>query len=129
MKTTLLSAIALAILALGVLLFRGGLQKNRETCGARLEEVAVALEVYASEHNHRLPSVRDDLDEILGLDTSRYTGAVALGVKRDFKWKRGEAIPYLWDKEPHPFIGGYHILYTDGEVTLEETPPVVETVK
>ena len=123
MRTTLLSAIVLAILALGVLLLRGGLEKSRATCGARLEEIALALDVYAREHQHRLPLVQDDLGEILGLDAGRYTGALALGVRRDFTWKRGEVLPYLWDKEPHPFIGGYHVLYTDGEVWLEEAPP------
>jgi hypothetical protein len=123
MKTTLMMAILLGILALGVMGFRGMLQKQRDACDERLVDIGVSLDLYAGEHNGKLPARTDDLKEILGTDLDHYTGAVELRYKSKFRWSQGDPLPYLWDREAHPFIGGYHVLYTDGSVDLLTEPP------
>lgn len=123
MKSFLTAAIIVGILALGVVAFRGMLQKQRDACADRLADIGSVLETYAGKHRGRLPARAEDLREILGQDAETYTGAIEMEYQAKFSWNRGDALPYLWDRNPHPFPNGYHVLYTDGSVDVLETTP------
>lgn len=123
MKTTLTAAVAIAILALGLIVFRNIMVKQKDACEVRLTTIGTSLANYAHKHRGRLPMFKDDLNEILSSDSDQYASALELDVKTTFYWDIGNALPYLWDRNPHAFVGGVHVLFTDGHVETLATAP------
>jgi hypothetical protein len=117
-KSTVRGALALVVLAIVVFSYRSHLLSERQQCGARLQHLSERLEVYAMSHKGVLPNNDTDLHLAAGnLPVSIY-GKPFARASKPLKWKRGPAVPYLWDSQPHPFINGVHVLATDGKVYL-----------
>jgi hypothetical protein len=126
-KGTLLSAIVLVCLFLGVSFIRTQLVKQRDACGAQMVEISTILEEYAKKHHGKLPSKRDDLKDTLGKYDGIYVGPVTAELSfGSFYRSKKKPVPYLWDPSPHMIIGlesKYHVLYTNGDIFLQPECP------
>jgi hypothetical protein len=123
-RSTLFGVIALVGLGLAVFAFRGKMLRERDACGARLRALAPALGAYAAHHHGDLPRTPAELRAACG-----GTVPVSTDVRRPYQlapeprvWGP-PALPYLWDVQPHRFVNGVHVLYTDGSVRLQVAVP------
>lgn len=121
-RSTMLGVVALLVMAVGLLAYRAHLVAQRDAGVKPLQAMVRQLDAYAAQHHGALPADIDTLVKTVGPRAHDYTGP-ALRDEPVPTWKRGTPRPYLWDIEPHPFIGGVHVLYSDGTVKLDEQAP------
>ena len=112
-KSTLWGALALVVLAIGILAVRSHLLAERAACGKQLAALVPRLAQYAMTHQGHLPPDAATLRQAVGTLSTPYTLA-----SEPLKWKRPSIKPYLWDPQPHPYLNGIHVLATDGKVYL-----------
>jgi len=146
-KSSIWGLLALVVLLAILIGVRSHLLTQRVQCAHRLEQLVPMLDTYASAHRGQMPATLVELDRLLGqpLPTSTIpaSSGQSAGSKLDhlvkrpsdtdslpFRmaahpccWKTGTPAPYLWDARPHEYVGGVHVLYTDGSVRVEDNIP------
>lgn len=123
-KSTLWGAVALVVLAAGILGFRANLLAERKACRARLQHLVAPLDAFAHNHHGAVPDSRALLERAAGplpVSAVKNHPFVLNPDAATLRWRRGGTPqPYLWDPAPHPFLNGFDVLATDGQVYTVE---------
>jgi len=99
---------------------------QRDRCGQQLVQLIPKLDVYAQNHSGQLPASLDELRQAVGmLPVPINEDAQFLMSNRQLRWKSTDAPePFLWESRAHTFVGGIHVLYSDGSVRLDQSVPL-----
>lgn len=129
-RSTIWGVLLLLAIGFGVMSMRSYLVKERTECQHRLESLVPSLTVFAKMHRGQLPTTSTEMRLLFGkhLPVSTIGGLpYQFTPTGPLRWNAGTPVPYLWDSSSHPFVGGVHVLYTDGVVRLLDAIPPVAT--
>lgn len=124
-KSTLRGTLILVMMTVALFGLHWHQLEQRDACQHRLEHMVPALSAFAAKNQGRLPISSAEMLAAVGDDAKSYV--LACGPTATPKdacyWKRGTPLPYLWDARPHRFVGGVHVLFTDGHIETSNGVP------